>query len=81
MLRKARFFLPVILVHIVQRGHSREATFFEDQDYSTYLYRLKESATKYEISTHAFVLMTNHIHFLLSPKSVVSVSRFMQITE
>lgn len=65
MPRKARFFLPDIPVHIVPRGHSREAIFFENQDYSTYLYWLKESANKYEIAIHAFVLMTNHIHILL----------------
>ena len=36
MPRKPRFFLPDIPTHIVQRGHSREPVYFEDNDYSAY---------------------------------------------
>ena len=32
MPRKPRFFLPGVPVHVVQRGHSREAVFYEDDD-------------------------------------------------
>ena len=41
MPRKLRFYLPNAPVHIVQRGHSREPVFFEDQDYATYVHWLK----------------------------------------
>ena len=37
MPRKPRFFLPGVAVHAVQRGHSREPVFYEDQDYQVYL--------------------------------------------
>lgn len=78
MPRKPRFFVPGIPVHVVQRGHSRQAVFFESQDYATYAYWVKESALKYGISIHAFVLMTNHVHLLLTPSTEKGVSDFMQ---
>jgi len=66
MPRKPRFFLSGVPVHVVQRGHCREPVFFDTQDYVTYLYWLKESSIKHEVAIHAFVLMTNHIHLLVT---------------
>ncbi|WP_101756922.1 transposase [Oceanicoccus sp. KOV_DT_Chl] len=78
MPRKPRYFLPNVPVHVVQRGHSRSPVFFEAQDYATYSYWVKEAALRYEIDVHAFVLMTNHVHLLMTPKLSGSVSKFMQ---
>ena len=78
MPRKPRFFLPDIPVHIVQRGHSREAVFFEDGDYRSYLDWLAEAAERFDCAVHAYVLMTNHIHILATPRKSDSVSRLMQ---
>lgn len=78
MPRKRWFYLPDVPVHIVHRGHSRSAVFFEDQDYTTYLYWLKEATVKYNIFVHSFVLMTNHIHLLLTPREGRDISFFMQ---
>lgn len=78
MPRKPRFFLPNIPVHIVQRGHSRGPVFFESQDYATYAHWLKEGSKKYDIAVHAFVLMTNHIHLLITQTKAKNVSLFMQ---
>ena len=47
MPRKPRFFLPDIPAHIVQRGHSREPVFFEDNDYHAYLGWMEEAAKRY----------------------------------
>jgi len=77
MPRKPRFYLPDIPVHIVQRGHCRQPIFFDRQDYVTYLYWLREAASKYKISIHAFVLMTNHVHVLVTPTTKAGVSLFM----
>jgi putative transposase len=76
--RKPRFFLPDVPVHIVQRGHSREPVFFEDNDYLTYLHWLGEGADRYEVDIHAYVLMTNHIHILATPYGKDSITRMMQ---
>jgi putative transposase len=78
MPRKPRFFLPGIPAHIVQRGHSREPVFFEESDYQAYLNWLKEAAERYDCAIHAYVLMTNHIHLLATPKDKDSISRMMQ---
>ncbi|MBN1006961.1 transposase [Amphritea pacifica] len=78
MPRKPRFYLPEVPVHIVQRGHSRDPVFFENQDYATYAYWHKESSKKYFVSIHAFVMMTNHIHLLVTPSEAESISLFMQ---
>ncbi len=78
MPRKPRFFLPDILAHIVQRGHSREPAFFEDNDYHAYLGWLAEAATRYECAVHAYVLMTNYIHILATPKDKHGISLMIQ---
>jgi len=78
MPRKPRFFLPGVAVHAVQRGHSREPVFYEDQDYRAYLNWLKEAAERYGCAVHAYVLMTNHVHILATPKDQQGISRLMQ---
>jgi putative transposase len=62
----------------MQRGHNREPTFFEDQDYLEYLKILKRVADACGCSIHAYVLMTNHIHLLLTPIADDSVRRLFQ---
>lgn len=78
MPRKPRFYLPDIPVHIVQRGHSRKAVFYEDADYHAYLGWLQEAAERYECAVHSYVLMTNHVHILATPSTLDGVSRMMQ---
>lgn len=65
-------------MHVVQRGNNRQAVFFRDADYVSYLDRLFESAERYDVSVHAFVCMTNHVHILLTPWSDGSASRLIQ---
>jgi putative transposase len=76
--RKPRFFLAGVPAHIVQRGHSREPVFFENEDYVAYLHWLEEAADRYDCDIHAYVLMTNHIHLLVTPHDKQGISRMMQ---
>jgi len=62
----------------MQRGHNRDDSFFEEQDYTAYLDKLKEYAKKYDVAVHAYVLMTNHVHLLLTPETEKGVSQLMQ---
>lgn len=78
MPRKPRFYLADIPAHVVQRGNARQAVFYEPQDYSIYLNWLHEGASKYGCHLHAFVLMTNHVHLLLTPMTPESVSLTIQ---
>lgn len=78
MPRKPRFYLPQIPAHVVQRGNCRQAVFFDDTDYSAYLDWLRQGAAKHGCVVHAYVLMTNHVHLLMTPRERESISRTIQ---
>ncbi len=78
MPRKPRFFVPGAAVHAVQRGHNRSAVFFDDLDYLEYLRCLKQAADSCGCQVHAYVLMTNHVHLLLTPEHADSVGHLFQ---
>ena len=66
MPRRARLSLPNVPLHIIQRGNNRQACFYADEDYRFYLDWLREHAGKAGCRVHAYVLMTNHVHLLIS---------------
>ena len=78
MPRKPRFTLPGIPQHVIQRGNNREPCFFAEEDYGRYLNDLKETAAKHSCHIHAYVLMTNHVHLLVTPTQEHSISDMMQ---
>ncbi len=78
MPRRPRIYLAGHPQHIVQRGHNRAACFFAEEDYRFYLHWLRLGAKKYGCAIHAYVLMTNHVHLLLTPQHPDAVSRLMQ---
>lgn len=78
MPRKPRFYLPGVPVHAVQRGHNKSAVFFDDFDYIEYLRCLKLASDDCECLIHSYVLMTNHIHLLITPKDSASIAKMFQ---
>ncbi|MEE9342167.1 MAG: transposase [Gammaproteobacteria bacterium] len=66
MPRRARLAIAGIPWHIIQRGNNRSACFYTDEDYRRYLKTLAEQAEKFECAVHAYCLMTNHVHLLLT---------------
>ncbi len=78
MARQPRFYVEGCSQHVIQRGNNREACFYDEQDYKVYLDNLKASAEKYVVRIHAFVLMTNHVHLLVTPNDEKGVARMMQ---
>lgn len=78
MPRKPRYYLPDIPCHIIQRGNNRQASFFADDDYHFYLHCLTKSAKRYQCAIHAYVLMANHVHLLMTPTTAEGISRVMQ---
>lgn len=78
MPRMKRLDLPGVAQHVVQRGNGRQACFFREVDYVRYLQDLREVATRFECRVHAYVLMTNHVHLLATPRDAGAVSRMMQ---
>lgn len=78
MPRRARIMLSGIPVHITHRGNNRQDCFFEEQDRSFYLLHLSRYLPRSECSLHAYCLMTNHVHLLLTPASLSSCARLMK---
>ncbi len=78
MARLPRLNLPGIPQHVVQRGNNRQVCFFAEQDYTVYLSKLKEYSQKYKVAVHSYILMTNHVHLLLTPEEGDGVSRLIQ---
>ena len=78
MARKPRFSLPSIPQHLIQRGNNREPCFYAEDDYHRYLGDLKEALARNDCRLHAYVLMTNHVHLLLTPMAEHGVSHLMQ---
>jgi len=71
-------YLPGVPAHIVQRGNNRAACFFCDDDYLYYKEVLFEGLKRYGAALHAYCLMTNHVHLLITPNETDSVSRIIQ---
>jgi putative transposase len=69
MPRPLRLIVPGVAVHLIQRGNNRLACFRHDNDYLMYLAHLRQLAEKYDCAVHAYCLMTNHVHLLLTPQS------------
>ena len=78
MPRKARMYLPGVPCHVISRGNNRDACFYSDEDYQFYLECLDDACRKYRVDLHAYVLMTNHVHLLLTPASENGISKVMQ---
>jgi putative transposase len=77
MPRRARIHLDGVPLHIVQRGHNREPCFFAEEDYFTYKHCLAKALDEAQCALHAYVLMTNHMHLLLTPKKAEAVPRLI----
>ncbi|MGH8533403.1 MAG: transposase [Gammaproteobacteria bacterium] len=77
MPRHPRVHLDGIPLHIVQRGHHREPCFFGEEDYFRYLHWLGEALKETSCSLHAYALMPNHVHLLLTPKRAAAVPKLV----
>jgi putative transposase len=78
MPRRARLSLPGIPLHVIQRGNNRQACFYQDRDRRLYLDWLTEYAAGNHCAIHAYVLMNNHVHLLLTPTFATSAGNMMK---
>jgi putative transposase len=63
---------------ITQRGNNGTAIFQDENDYRQYLLWLRDALRELSIQLHAYVLMPDHVHLLLSAGDEKSPGRFMQ---
>lgn len=78
MPRQPRLDIPGIAQHVIQRGNDRRPCFFRDSDYLRYIQTLRIVAARERCAIHAYVLMTNHVHLLVTPEAPGQISRMMQ---
>jgi len=78
MPRKPRMYLDGVPCHVIQRGNNRTVCFYSARDYDTYLDFLSDACQRYSVALHAYILMTNHAHLLMTPTCKQGISRVMQ---
>ena len=78
MARLPRFCLAGIPQHVIQRGNNRQPCFAGASDYRFYLECMRAASRRYACAVHAYVLMTNHVHLLVTPSQKDVLPRFMQ---
>ena len=77
MSRSPRQHLDGYPLHIVQRGHNRQRCFVDEADCAVYLRLLADALGATHCTLHAYVLMSNHVHLLLTPRSAALIPRLL----
>ena len=80
MARLPRFVLPGFPQHVIQRGNNRQPILHDEEDYWFLWGRLRDAAEKFQCEVHAYVLMPNHFHLLLTPHQENGIGKLMQYT-
>jgi putative transposase len=78
MARQPRFVLPGQPQHVIQRGNNRDVIFVAEEDYQFFLEKLALACQRFGCQVHAYVLMTNHVHLLMTPDAEKSIGQVMQ---
>ncbi len=78
MARLPRYVLPGQPQHLIQRVNNREPICAQAEDYAFYLEKLKLACEQHTSVIHACVLMTNHVHLLMTPTSQEGMGNVMQ---
>ncbi len=79
MPRPPRFILPGYPQHVIVRGNNRNPIFGCDSDYEAYLEWLLQASRKHRCVIHAYVLMTNHVHLLVTPATAYGLGKTVQM--
>ena len=78
MARLARISVPGYPYHVIQRGNNRQHIFVSAADRELMRDLLAENATQFDVAIHAYVLMDNHFHLLVTPQTAQSLPKMMQ---
>ncbi len=78
MARLPRYAVPGQPQHVIQRGNNRSVLFAADTDHRIFLDCLKTACEHYGCQVHAYVLMTNHVHLLMTPENKTGIGKVMQ---
>jgi putative transposase len=70
--------LPEVAVHAIQRGNNRSTCFFHEKDRSFYLFHLARMLPRARCALHAYCLMSNHVHLLITAREIDGCARLMK---
>ena len=76
--RLARNQIAGYTYHLIQRGHNRSDCFLSAKDFELYLGLLAEFRQAFPCSIHAYALMSNHVHLLVTPREPANLSLMMK---
>ena len=78
MARLPRLSLPGQPHHVIQRGNNRQAIVVDTADRERLLALWAEQAPRFGVALHAYMLMDNHFHLLVTPPTAEALPQFMQ---
>jgi REP-associated tyrosine transposase len=70
MARALRVHAPGVAVHVMSRGNNKQPIFLNSTDYYKFLELLMAALGRFKIRCHAFCLMVNHVHLLVTPREL-----------
>ncbi|MBQ0133244.1 MAG: transposase [Comamonas sp.] len=78
MARLPRLTLPGQPHYVLQRGNNLQPIFIDGQDYASMKDLLREMGRRFGVELHAFILLPNQVHLLVTPETADSLPQFMQ---
>lgn len=78
MARLPRLVVPHQPHHVIQKGNDRQIIFRDEEDHGAFLKWVREAARQFKVAVHAYVLMPDHFHFLVTPSDATGLGRMMQ---
>ena len=78
MARLPRIVIPNQPLHIIHRGNNRQDIFESESDMVRIKADIKLALAKASCQLHAYVIMSNHLHLLVTPKDKEALAVFMQ---
>ena len=78
MARLSRIVVPNQPLHIMHRGNNRQDIFESEEDMARIKEDIAYALSKSDCQLHAYVIMTNHLHLLITPVDKLQLSKFMQ---
>lgn len=78
MARLPRIVVPEQPLHVMHRGNNRQDIFKTEDDMIRIKNDIEQALSKSDCALHAYVVMSNHLHLLITPKDKQQLSMFMQ---
>src|SRR5205809_3732839 len=79
-MRRPRNFIAGLPAHVTHRGNNRQAIFSRAADFEIYKHYLKEAVDLCAVAVNAYVLMTNHVHLMMTPSDSEGISKALHST-